>query len=271
MSFRSMTPLLLAFCALAGLAAEAAAQGRYLPPVAASRWQLGVAVRYVPQGCVITRVARASVAQQAGLEAGDIILSVNGGPLGYVGGRLYDLEDELNRRADVYGRVNLAIRNGRTGQGLQVPVKLAPAAHPFPPQPFPPQPLPPFPVPPIPLPPLPVPQPQPQPGYVAGVIDALYQRFFGRPADPGGLAAWTQQVAQGLSLSDVQVNLLASGEYYDRGGNNPRLFVANLFTQVVGRAAGPDEIQAWVARFVRDYRGDRMSFCRAFLEAYGKY
>ena len=77
------------------LTADAPAQTpRYRPPVAASQWQLGVAVKNRPGGVQITRVARGSVARQAGLEVGDTILAVSGAPVGYVHGRLHDLEDE---------------------------------------------------------------------------------------------------------------------------------------------------------------------------------
>lgn len=81
-------------------------------PVGASRWQLGVRVRNLVGGVQIIRVLPGSVAAQSGLEVNDTILGVNGAPVGIVGGRLHDLEDELNRQADIYGRVALTFLDG---------------------------------------------------------------------------------------------------------------------------------------------------------------
>ena len=65
------------------------------------------------------------MAQRAGLEAGDTIVTVEGYQVGYVSGRLYDMSEELARRVDRQGRVTLLVRNHRDGRLVNVPVQFA--------------------------------------------------------------------------------------------------------------------------------------------------
>lgn len=273
MNLQQIGPWLVA--AVAFSAGVVQAQPRFSPPAGAGRWQLGVAVRNLPGGVMITRVVPASVAQQNGLEAGDTILAVNGAAVGFVNGRLFDLEDQLNRQADFNGRVTLTIRNGRNGQVGGVRVRLAPANNNgnWNPQP------PPFPVPPdngFWPPAWPPnnggwPQPQPPANNAAVQINAWYIQYFGRQADQAGLWGWVQQVNQGMPLPEVHANLLASAEFYDRGGNNPAGFVNALFVRVANRQPAPNEMQYWTERLRRDFRGNRLLLTREFLRGLGQY
>lgn len=109
----------------------AAPTARYLPPAgAAPRPQLGIQARNTLAGVEIASVLPGSLAQRAGLEAGDTIVTVGGFQVGFVGERLYDVGDEIARRMNGNGDVNLLVRNGRDGRLVNVPVRLATGAPP---------------------------------------------------------------------------------------------------------------------------------------------
>jgi uncharacterized lipoprotein YbaY len=118
------------FSAIACLPAVAAdpppaGGARYLPPAAAQpgRYVLGIHVRNTPTGVEIASVSPGGVGQRSGLEAGDLIVAVEGVQVGYVGDRLNDLGDEIARRVDGAGRVTLLVRNRRDGGLVQVPIQ----------------------------------------------------------------------------------------------------------------------------------------------------
>ncbi len=51
----------------------------------------------------------------------------------------------------------------------------------------------------------------------AFVVQTLYPRFLGRPADPGAASFWLAQFHAGRTTEDLEVALAASGEYYASG------------------------------------------------------
>jgi uncharacterized lipoprotein YbaY len=91
------------------------------------RWRLGVQVAYRDYGAQVTYVERRSPASRAGLEARDVIVTVNGYQVGHVLGRLYSLDRELELRADRFGRVLLLVQNRRNGSLANIDVRLEPA------------------------------------------------------------------------------------------------------------------------------------------------
>jgi putative lipoprotein len=107
----------------------AAAQPAYVPPGARpyDSYKLGVNARNTDTGLQLTQVLPNSLAQRFGLEAGDVIVTVAGFQVGYVGGRLVDMTDELARRVDAQGRVTLLVRNHRNGQLVNIPLQFDPA------------------------------------------------------------------------------------------------------------------------------------------------
>ena len=109
---------------------------RLIHPGPHARWTLGVRVDNLSTGTRITDVMPSSAAWRVGLERKDIIVSVDGYQVGYVGRRLYDLQAELNLRADRDGRVRLLVWNHRDGELVNVDVALD-RGHPKPPGPIP--------------------------------------------------------------------------------------------------------------------------------------
>ena len=97
--------------------------GEFAPRILPRRWQLGVHAYNTDNGVVITNVLPRSPAWEAGLERGDVIVTVDGFQVGYVGGRLYSLGDELQHRAGG-GRVLLLVQNTRNQRLVNVDARL---------------------------------------------------------------------------------------------------------------------------------------------------
>jgi uncharacterized lipoprotein YbaY len=87
-------------------------------------WRLGVAIENLETGVLLTDVERGMPAETAGLERGDVIISVGGYQVGYVDGGLFDLGDELRRRIDPQGKVTMLVFDGRNRQLRSMPVTL---------------------------------------------------------------------------------------------------------------------------------------------------
>lgn len=104
-------------------------ESRYLPPgpKPSGTYKLGITPRNTDTGVQILQVSAGSVAQRTGLEPNDIIVNVAGYQVGLVGGRLYDIGDELAKRVDSRGRVSLLVRNSRDGKLINVPVQFTSA------------------------------------------------------------------------------------------------------------------------------------------------
>ena len=88
------------------------------------RWRLGVTGEPLDVGFRIRDVLPRSPASRAGLETHDIIVAVGGYQIGLVNGRLYPLEDELQRRASPEGRVRLLVQDRRSSRLVNVDVVL---------------------------------------------------------------------------------------------------------------------------------------------------
>lgn len=85
-------------------------------------------------------------------------------------------------------------------------------------------------------------------GTSSGFVAALYPAIFGRPADPGGQAYWTQQLDQGVPRFVVAFQLIHSAEHSDQ-------LVTLVYRQVFGRAVDPGAAAYWRQRFMSDQIG----------------
>lgn len=123
--------------------AQLGPQPQLVPPRRwAGQWRLGVYAANTDTGVRITQVIPNSPAWQAGLERGDLIVTVDGYQIGYVNGRLYDLSSELQRRGGPNGRVTLLVYDHRTGELVPRQVQLERGPFDIQPQPWQPQPQP---------------------------------------------------------------------------------------------------------------------------------
>ncbi len=83
---------------------------------------------------------------------------------------------------------------------------------------------------------------------VGGKIYALYDGILGRPADPLGLAAWTNAVDHGLSVKDVARQFLGSPEGQARAGAlDNAAFVEQLYSSTLHRHSEPAGLASWTA------------------------
>ncbi len=77
-------------------------------------WSLGVDGTNTQAGVIVNRVWPNSAASSAGISQSDVIICVGGDQVGQVGGRVFELSEELARHADPRGSVDLLIQDGRS-------------------------------------------------------------------------------------------------------------------------------------------------------------
>ncbi len=87
-------------------------------------WQLGVSVENRDTGALVRSVAPNSAGARARLEPDDLIIAVGGYQIGIIDGRLFDLGEELRRRADASGIVSMLVQDHNSGQIANVRVQL---------------------------------------------------------------------------------------------------------------------------------------------------
>jgi subtilisin family serine protease len=78
------------------------------------------------------------------------------------------------------------------------------------------------------------------------LITSSYQRYLGRGPDAAGLQGWLAGMNRGLQIEQMQSGFISSPEFYVRSGGTDRLWVAELYRTVLGRPAGPGEVDFWV-------------------------
>lgn len=80
------------------------------------------------------------------------------------------------------------------------------------------------------------------------LITQAYQQVLGRGVDPAGRTTWMQALATGaVRLDGLRPALMASEEFYLRGGSSDTAFVNNIYQAALGRGAGPAEVAEWAA------------------------
>ncbi|HEY8720434.1 DUF4214 domain-containing protein [Pengzhenrongella sp.] len=82
--------------------------------------------------------------------------------------------------------------------------------------------------------------------YRSGLITGAYREFLGRDPDAGGLTTWLGAMAGGMTIQTMESGFVASQEYYNKAGGTDPAWVARLYQDVLGRTAGPSEVQNWV-------------------------
>ena len=119
---RTRTPPAETLPSGAGTRVQPQIEGRVRP--GRTSWRLGVDVDNRETGVEVTRVFSNTAASRAGLERGDVIVSVGGFQVGFVGRDFYSLGTELNQQADSRGRVRLLVWNRRSRQLTNLDVTL---------------------------------------------------------------------------------------------------------------------------------------------------
>jgi hypothetical protein len=85
------------------------------------------------------------------------------------------------------------------------------------------------------------------------LVEGWFQHFFGRAGGVGS-SYWIDQVRQGQPPDGILAQMLASQEYYDKGGRTPQGFVEKLYYDLTGRPPSPQELNYWANRLVQSNR-----------------
>lgn len=100
-------------------------------------------------------------------------------------------------------------------------------------------------------------------------IVAWYQQYLGRDPYPYELPAWTSLVTdRGRSMQDVQAELLAADQIYNKCDRDKREYITFLSEQILGRPPTPEEVDFWMFRF--EQSGVRTELTHEFLSQYGE-
>jgi len=104
-------------------------------------------------------------------------------------------------------------------------------------------------------------------GDADALVSAWYQRYLGRDMDPGA-SGWIDQVRIGADPSTVLCRILASDEYYQRGGATPSGFVERLYVDVADRRPSREEMDSTLNRMASvDRQGVAYEMLRQHPEA----
>jgi uncharacterized delta-60 repeat protein len=78
------------------------------------------------------------------------------------------------------------------------------------------------------------------------VVQGLYGRLLGRPADPTGLNNWVNFLSQGGTADQLEAIFLGSAEYFNgRGAGTANGFLQALYGDVLGRPIDTSGSQTW--------------------------
>lgn len=91
-----------------------------------NHWTLGIRGQNTDAGVVVQEVAPGSAAARARLKVGDVIISVGGYQVGYVENQIFDVTEEISRRAASDGRVSLLVQDSRSNRLAALRVTLQP-------------------------------------------------------------------------------------------------------------------------------------------------
>ena len=78
-------------------------------------------------------------------------------------------------------------------------------------------------------------------------MEGLYNTILRRPADPLGLAAYTNQLAQGASIAQIKAEFYGSQEYLlTQTDETDQGFLTSLYRDELGRAVDPSSMQTYL-------------------------
>ena len=102
--------------------------------------------------------------------------------------------------------------------------------------------------------------------YRATMIRGAYLAYLGREPDPSGAAGWLAAMRLNATIQQMEAGFVASEEYYARSGGTDSGWVRELYTDVLGRAAGDAEVRAWTDALAGG--GTRHQVAMGFLTSY---
>ncbi len=102
-------------------------------------------------------------------------------------------------------------------------------------------------------------------GQDPAILNQVFQQILGRLPSSTEQVAWSQFLAQGNSVIDLQAKIIGSPAYFDRLGNNQQRFIQSMIRTFSGREATANELNAWLGR-LQQYQGNREQVAREFLQ-----
>ncbi len=82
--------------------------------------------------------------------------------------------------------------------------------------------------------------------WIGKIIDDLYTKTLGRPADAGGKAYWVGRIQAGMTVADVAGQFYASNEYFSSFGKGTvPTWIDDLYAKLLGRPADAGGRSFW--------------------------
>ncbi len=81
--------------------------------------------------------------------------------------------------------------------------------------------------------------------YRGRVVDDAYRRLLGRAADDNGRHFWVEGLGNGLTPDRLEVQLIASDEYFGKHGGTDDGYLDGLYHDMLGRAADAGGLAFW--------------------------
>ena len=99
-------------------------------------------------------------------------------------------------------------------------------------------------------------------------ITQWFRDYLRREPRPQELYVWEQHLARGGSLSDVQLQILSTPEFYYQSSGDDMTYIRRMFQLVVGRQPSQQEVFDWNRR-LQDYNRMRPELAKEFLAMAG--
>jgi uncharacterized lipoprotein YbaY len=100
-------------------------------------------------------------------------------------------------------------------------------------------------------------------------IAAWFQEYLNRDLRYNERQVWQSSIDRGVTLDEVQAELLAHNEFYTQADRNDRQYIENMYLAVLGRRPQQAEVDAWVRR-LEAKNGLRREIAREFLAQVSK-
>lgn len=82
--------------------------------------------------------------------------------------------------------------------------------------------------------------------HYANVVQADYQHYLGRSADPQGLQNWVGAMQHGETAEQLEAEFIGSQEYIANHGGSPSGWVSGMYQDLLGRSPDQEGVDHWV-------------------------
>lgn len=100
-------------------------------------------------------------------------------------------------------------------------------------------------------------------------IAAWFREYMNRDLRDQERQVWQSSIDRGVSMDDVQAELLAHNEFYTQANRDDERYIENMYLAVLGRRPQQAEVDAWVRRLEAKH-GLRREIAREFLAQVSK-